>query len=516
MFSHPMEDGMLTMCTTLAIAAWQRALDTDRRRWMLLAAGWVGLGFQAKMMQAWLVLPALAFAYLVVADHSMMRKLRRLAAAGVVTLAVSLSWMTAIALTPASHRPFIDGTTNNSIYAMVFGYNGINRFFSNFLPGALGADPHSHSATSGVGLVPGVLGHTPLKLLLPQYATQIGWLYPLAAAGLILGIRLVRTRSDRARLGNDLRTGVLLNSGLLVTMVSVMSVMSLPHTAYLASIAFPLAAFAAIGVVLLWRTTGEPGPLRFAAPVTVAVQTAWTVALIGQYPAWSAWAGAVALLGCTATVLLSANAAGRLGRRKSLAPLGVLALAGVMLAPVLWSLSTLIPAYAGTANDAYAGPPPPRAVNTSIRENAEYGIGLDSNRAVDQTADTEARAFRYARERSLNRRFVLATDTWRSAAPLILAGHRRVLPIGGYTSRVASPSLDSVRRFVTDHQLKYVLLTDPNAAFGVRTVQASAVRRWVETSCHLVPEAQYAGTLSSSIRSINRDRLYECDAKRSR
>lgn len=54
-----------------------------------------------------------------------------------------------------------------------------------------------------------------------------------------------------------------------------MSVMSLPHTAYLASIAFPLAALSAIGAVLLWRTTRDrTSRLRFALPITVAVQTA--------------------------------------------------------------------------------------------------------------------------------------------------------------------------------------------------------------------------------------------------
>jgi len=44
-----------------------------------------------------------------------------------------------------------------------------------------------------VGAVPGLIGHTPLKFFFPQYATQIGWLFPVAAAGLILGIVWLRT-----------------------------------------------------------------------------------------------------------------------------------------------------------------------------------------------------------------------------------------------------------------------------------------------------------------------------------
>lgn len=90
MFSHPLEDGMLTMCTTLATAAWQLSHDTDRCRWLLVAGTLVGLGFQAKMMQAWLVLPATGFAYLIVAGHPLAQKLLHLLGAGIVALAVAL------------------------------------------------------------------------------------------------------------------------------------------------------------------------------------------------------------------------------------------------------------------------------------------------------------------------------------------------------------------------------------------------------------------------------------------
>jgi 4-amino-4-deoxy-L-arabinose transferase-like glycosyltransferase len=89
MFGHSMEDGALTMCLVLAADAYQRSVTQARLRSLI----WAGLGFQAKMMQAWIVLPALAVGYLVAASAPLRRRLWQLGVAEVVMLAVSLSWI---------------------------------------------------------------------------------------------------------------------------------------------------------------------------------------------------------------------------------------------------------------------------------------------------------------------------------------------------------------------------------------------------------------------------------------
>ncbi|MDQ6739619.1 MAG: glycosyltransferase family 39 protein [Actinomycetota bacterium] len=300
MFSHPMEDSLLTMCTTLAILAFQHSLDTHRTGYLLLCGGLDGVGFQAKMMQAWLILPALAAIYLIMQTGPVVKKLRDLLAAATVTAAVSLSWMSVIALTPATARPYIDGSTNNNIFSMVFGYNGFNRFIPGFIPGALGADPGIPSSGSTTVPVPVLISHTPVKLFLPPYATQIGWLYPLAVAGIILGLLYLHT--PRTHPGPivpglivteqtvKLKTGVLLPLVLLVSVGSVLSVMGLPHTAYLAALTFPLAALAAIGAKLLWHNyRHSTGRLRYALSAYVLVQSIWAALLSSAYPGFVPW-----------------------------------------------------------------------------------------------------------------------------------------------------------------------------------------------------------------------------------
>ena len=128
MFGHSMEDGALTMCLVLAADACQRAVMEGRLRSLAWAGVWVGLGFQAKMLQAWMVLPALAVGYLLAAPVGLRRRLWHLGVAGAVMLAVSLSWIALYTVTPAGDRPYVDGSTTNSAFAMVFGYNGLERF----------------------------------------------------------------------------------------------------------------------------------------------------------------------------------------------------------------------------------------------------------------------------------------------------------------------------------------------------------------------------------------------------
>ncbi len=95
---------------------------------LVLAAVWVGLAFQTKMIQAWMVLPALGLAYLLSGPGTVGRRTGQLAVAGTLTALVSLSWMIAVSLVPAADRPYVDGSHNDSIFEQVFVYNGFGRF----------------------------------------------------------------------------------------------------------------------------------------------------------------------------------------------------------------------------------------------------------------------------------------------------------------------------------------------------------------------------------------------------
>jgi 4-amino-4-deoxy-L-arabinose transferase-like glycosyltransferase len=394
MFGHSMEDGALTMCLVLAADAWQRAVLEGRLRSLIWSGVWVGLGFQAKMLQAWMVLPALGIGYLVAAPGPVRRRLWQLAAAGAVMLVVSMSLAALYTLTPAKDRPYINGSTDNSAIAMVFGWNGLGRFGIH-IPGAptsggvqigrngihIGnpglklrapggpADPGAAGPSSGkqpapgarVRLGPGGSGRT--KLLGGRFGAEIGWLYPLALLALAAGL-WQRRREPRT---GPLRSGYLMWGLWLLTFGVIFSAMSvIPHTAYVASLAPPLAALSGAGIVLLWRAYRAGGRGAWLLPAAVVAELAWAGWLWSGYASflpWARWTAAAAGLAALAVLVT-----GRLAERDRLrarlpglpAPLVTAALAvamaALLAAPAIWSVSVLDVKYAGTSFDASAGP----------------------------------------------------------------------------------------------------------------------------------------------------------------
>lgn len=120
-------DTAMTMFLVLAADAVSAAIVSGRLRHLAIAALWVALAFQAKMLEAWVVLPAFGLAYVFGRPHGSPHKLRQVVVAGLLAVVVSLSWMTIVTVIPAANRPYIDGSQNNSVYEQVFVYDGFGR-----------------------------------------------------------------------------------------------------------------------------------------------------------------------------------------------------------------------------------------------------------------------------------------------------------------------------------------------------------------------------------------------------
>ena len=297
MFGHSMEDGFLTMCLVLAADSWQRAVLDARLRSLMWSGVWVGVGFQAKMLQAWVILPALALGYLLAAPARIRQRLWHLAAAGAVMLAVSLSWIPLYTLTPAGSRPYIDGSTNNSAAAMVFGYNGLERFDVR-LPGAITVGPGVMAGT-GTGNWAGNAG----QLFDNGLGPLISWLLPLALLALVAGLVAGR-HASRA---DPVRAGFVMWGVWLVTFGAVLTEMgAVLHTAYVASLAPPVAALSGAGIVMFsrWFRAGDRRGLLL--PLAVAAEVVWSARLWYFYPGFLPWAlWAVIVAGIIAVVALA-------------------------------------------------------------------------------------------------------------------------------------------------------------------------------------------------------------------
>jgi 4-amino-4-deoxy-L-arabinose transferase-like glycosyltransferase len=172
-------DTALTLLLVAAAGALQKAVRTERLLPLITCGIWVGLAFQAKMLQAWLVLPVFAAVYQLAAPGTRLNRALRVLAAGAVALVVSCSWALIAWATPAASRPYLDGTSNNDPFTLVFGYNGLSRFSS---------DSTAFGAVAGTA-ASRTTGNTGWDMLINNtVGPQVAWFLPLAVLATVLGV----------------------------------------------------------------------------------------------------------------------------------------------------------------------------------------------------------------------------------------------------------------------------------------------------------------------------------------
>jgi 4-amino-4-deoxy-L-arabinose transferase-like glycosyltransferase len=113
----------------LLAAAWflLKAVEKAKWRYLFLCALCIGIGFNIKMMQAYMILPAVAAVYLVFSKEKFSRRLIACGVSLLILAGVSFAWVAAVDLTPASERPYVDSSSNNSIWELIVEHNGLER-----------------------------------------------------------------------------------------------------------------------------------------------------------------------------------------------------------------------------------------------------------------------------------------------------------------------------------------------------------------------------------------------------
>jgi 4-amino-4-deoxy-L-arabinose transferase-like glycosyltransferase len=339
-FNNP--DALLVLLLVAAAYCVTRAVERGRLGWLLLAGTAVGFGFLTKMMQAFLVLPAFALVYLVAAPTPLLRRIWHTLAAG-AAMVVSAGWYVALVeLWPASSRPYIGGSTDNSLWQLAVGYNGLSRIF-----GGSGNGGGGRNFGGGFG---GATGIT--RLFNSQFGTEISWLLPASLIALAAGLWLTRRapRTDGTRAAMLLWGGWLLVTGLVFSYMS-----GIIHEYYTVALAPAIAALVAISVRLLWTQRGR-FEARAALAAMVAVTAVWSYVLLDRDAGWQPWLRySVLIAAAVATVWLLVG--GTAVRRATLVLAAVLVFAG-FAAPTAYAAVTAATTHNGstpTSGPASAG-----------------------------------------------------------------------------------------------------------------------------------------------------------------
>ena len=423
-------DTLMILLAVLAADSIIAAVSTGRMRPLLLAGLWVGLAFQAKMLEAWLVLPALAACYLLAAPGGWRQRAWRCGAMALLAVVVSLSWMSLVTVWPAGSRPYIDGSTDNSAFQQVFIYNGFGR-----LDQATPDQLVNRTIRLGIAIAPPPSWH---RLLSGDLGRDTAWLLAAAVLALVAGL-FARRRQPRTDL---VRAGLLLWGTWLVTLFAVFSAATDINTYYTAALSPAVAGLLGIGLVLAWRHRQRAWSWLAlgAAVLATAGYATWLLPASGTgLPGWLR----PAAIGVAAAAACCVAAAA--WRRRAVAPASAArlrtdaALAAVTLT-VAAVATVIVPAVASAAV-VDSGLGPFQTPFESPRETADITAFLSAGFEVNGSLKTLERvnaAFPY----------LMATQTAVLAAPFIWASGREVVPIGGFTGTIPEPNLATLQKLI--------------------------------------------------------------------
>ncbi|MGW4586083.1 ArnT family glycosyltransferase [Amycolatopsis thermoflava] len=456
-FNNP--DALLVLLLVLGAYCVVRALEKASPKWLALAGVAVGFGFLAKMLQAFLVLPAFAIAYLVAAPTSLgKRLLHLLGALGAVV--VSAGWYLAVVeLWPADSRPFIGGSQSNSILELTLGYNGVGRITGDEV-GSLGGAQSSGSWA---------------RLFGSEMAGGIAWLLPAAtiALGALAWLTWRAPRTDRTR------AATILWGGWLVVTGGVFSFMSgIIHPYYTIALAPAVAALVGTGAVRLWRARAHPiASGLLSSGVVLTALTGYL--LLTRESTWLPWLKyVVLLLGLAAAVLvLVSDRLPRSGARG----VAALALIASLLGSGAYTVATAATPHSGAIPSAgpssggfggfggQGGPP-----GGGQRGGMRGGVGsllTTTTPSAEMTALLQADAENYT--------WVAATVGSNPAASYQLASGFPVMALGGFNGTDPSPTPAQFQQYVADGRIHYFVgePTEINSTGG--SDAAEEIAEWV-------------------------------------
>ena len=441
-------DALLVLLLVLSAWCTLRAVETGRTKPLAWAGAVVGLAFMTKMLQGWMVVPALAAAYALAGPPQLLARVRGLLVAGAAMVAVSAAWPLAVSLWPGS-APYIGGSTDGSAWDLILGYNGLGRLF--------GGEGAAGGASFG-----GVAGMW--RMFNAQVGGQIAWLLPLAAVGLLVGLWAAR-RAPRT----DLRRAALVLFGVwaVVHVVVFSFQQGIFHPYYVSALAPAVAALAGAGLVALWRLARESWAWLAALQLTIA-GTAWlAVTLLARTPDFAPAlrvvipvAAAVAVLG-----LVALRLPGRFPRRM----LAVAAVAGAIAlaaGPAAYSAANVGRSLNG--NDVIAGPA------SASQGGGRMGATPASGGGGMGGGQVSSELISYLQAHQGSARYLVAATGSQTTAPIIIQTGEAVITIGGFTGSDPAPTAAQLATLVADGDLSYVLIGSQGGG------SSSDVTAWVQ------------------------------------
>lgn len=505
----------------LLFATWLlfKAIRKGRLIWLLAAFFVVGAGFNTKMLQAYMILPAFLLFYMIAANTTIKKKIISLVSALAVLAAVSLSWPLIVDNIPAGKRPYVGSSQTNSVLELAFGYNGIQRLTGQSSGGGQGgpdgnaskemsssdgssqmqAPPGQSSSSSSAsgnkpqngsmtappsnGKMPsggqggppsgggksgagtgskmqsgsGMFGTgTPGPLRLFQSELSDQISWLLPFAIFGMAGLLIAGARERRRLSAEQKETIFW-AAWLVPIAGFFSVAEFFHHYYLIMLASPIAALVGAGwVALVHLYRKQAGWKTWLLPVAILVTTGFELFILRNY---NDQIGAGWSIGAGVLGAVAAIALFVFKQRQK--PLSyyvsLAALLVLMVMPIYWASTPLL--YGGNSSLPETGP--------QLASTSGKGMGMDN-------ASVNTKLINYLEKHNAGADYLFAATDSNTAAPYIIKTKKAVMAIGGFSGSDPAITLTQFKKLVKEGKVKYFLTS------GMGKGGNNDIVQWVE------------------------------------
>ncbi|MBW9152189.1 glycosyltransferase family 39 protein [Clostridium estertheticum] len=522
-------DNLLVL--TLLIACWfiSIAAQKGKFKYLLISLAIVGVGFNIKMLQAYMIVPAIYLVYLLSSAISLKKRIIHLICGTLVLLVVSFSWAIVVDLIPAANRPYVGSSTNNSELELIIGHNGLERLGlgssttmgggkaktqvkitqgsktsttasnTNAQGGMQGGTPPAGARPSGMpsgGKMPtggkfgggnSSMGGSAVSSVTRLFVTtgmsdQIIWLFPIAVLGLLAA---ALKEKFKPAFNNKRKLDLLLwTMWLIPEFIYFSFTTGLFHPYYLTMLAAPIAALAGIGIVSMWELFAECGWKSWILPVTLIVDGALQLFVLSSFYSTSSITKilmiALSILCFISSIILIILKLKKNNNLKLSKLLVGTALIGLLITPTVWSATTLFGAESGTFPAAGLS-----LISSSKSGNAGMVMGMGSS--SDSSND---KLTKFLLANKTTEKYILVTSSTNGIASDIIIKTGESVMTWGFFGTDKAITLAQFKALVKSGGVRYVMIGGQGGGGG----STSDIMTWAKKAGTLVPESKWKDT----------------------
>jgi 4-amino-4-deoxy-L-arabinose transferase-like glycosyltransferase len=492
-------DSMLVFTLLAASSMLLKAIRTQKFIWLLAAFAMIGVGFNMKMLEAYMIVPAFGLMYLLAFRCKWKKKLLILALAAAIMVGISVSWAVVVDSIPQQNRPYIGSSQTNSVLELAFGYNGISRLTGmNNGPGSapkqqqLKQKQSDNSPPDGPGQQGGGAFGTGqpglFRLFQTELSGQISWLLPFVAFASVSLLSGIRRRNPLTEKQQE----TLFWLAWLLPCMIFFSAARFFHHYYLIMLAPAIAALVGAGWVQMWELyRNREGWKRWLLPASILATTGFELYILAPFQqqvglGWPIGIG-IAGVGLAFDLSFSAN------KEKGPQIYAVIGLMTLLVGPLYWAATPILEGdnsmlpQAGPRQQGFgpgpAGPGPSGIFTNGIKK--QQGMSGGPNGSINQ------KLLDYVTKHNTGETYLFATTNAGSAESYIIKTGKAVMAMGGFSGSEPILNVEKLKELVKNKAVKYFLIPSGSGFGGPGGGGSSEVLDWIRSHGTLIPRSEW-------------------------